>query len=82
MADGAYKSLELGGLGGIYVADTSVRNGTFGCILALTACVVNTMTSSNITGTLTAVSIPAGTRVYGKFSSVTLTSGTCIIYNL
>ena len=67
--------------GGIYITDTSAHTGSFDAILAHEATVINTATSSNITGTLTTVALPAGFVWYGKFSSITLTSGKVTAYN-
>lgn len=52
----------------------------YDCILVLSATVA-TLVSTNITGTLTAVALPAGLPIYGKFTSVTLASGAVIAYN-
>ena len=67
--------------GGVYIADTTVRNGTFDSITALEATVIASLTSSNITGTLTAVPLPAGATLFGEFTAVTLTSGKVVAYN-
>jgi hypothetical protein len=37
-------------------------------------------TTSPITGTITGITFGAGTIIYGKFTSVTLTSGSLIAY--
>lgn len=55
--------------------------GTYFCaILATASCVV--ASQENVTGSdnPTLGPIPAGATVYGKFSSITLTSGTAIGY--
>lgn len=72
---------QKGDFGGVYIADTVVRNGTFDGYLALTATVIATLVSSNISGALTAVAVPAGTILQGHFTAITLTSGTGIAYN-
>lgn len=66
--------------GGRYVSDTSAYTGTFGSIFACTASVV-ALVSSNISGTISSVTIPAGFTLRGTFTSVTPASGTMIIYN-
>lgn len=76
--------------GGLYVTDTALHtfapsnalgSKCWESIYAHTAAVVATAVSPNITGTLTAVAIPAGSTWYGRFSAVTLTSGTVTLYN-
>lgn len=52
----------------------------FDAILAHTAASVN-VTSTNISGTLTNVAIPAGMCWYGLFSSITVNSGSITAYN-
>ena len=66
--------------GGKYIADTSAHTGIFDSILVLESAVAD-LVSSNITGTLTSVPLPAGVVVYGFFSSITLSSGKVIAYN-
>lgn len=66
--------------GGIYITDTSAHVGDFDSIQALEATVCD-LVSATITGTLTSVPIPAGSIIFGKFTSVTLASGKVIAYN-
>jgi hypothetical protein len=65
--------------GGLYIADTSAHTGIWDAIQALEATVAD-LVSSNLSGTLTSVPIPAGVTIFGQFSSITLTSGTVIAY--
>ncbi len=67
--------------GGLYIADTDAHAGDFDAITALEATVVATLVSSNLTGTLTSVPIPAGCTIYGRFSSIDLASGKVIAYH-
>lgn len=76
--------LDMGNrLGGLYIADTVARTGQFGAITALEAAVANLVTTQNgiWQGTTTAVPIPAGTTIYGNFTTVTLASGKVIAYH-
>lgn len=67
--------------GAEYVADTTPRTGNFSAIYCKTATVFTTLTG-NYTGGLTPVSHAAGTWLYGKWTVVTLASGTVDLYNL
>lgn len=70
-----------GEYGGIYITDNAAHVGDFDSIVALTACTAN-LVASNITGAaMNGVTIPAGVVLWGRFTSVTLTAGTCIAYN-
>lgn len=61
--------------GSLFIADTAAHVGSFINFTALTD-TVGAFVSSNIQGTLTAVTIKAGSTLYGRFSSITLASGT------
>lgn len=65
--------------GGIYINDTNAHTGVFDCILAHEASVA-ALVSDNITGTLSAVALPAGFAYFGRFTSVTLASGSVTAY--
>lgn len=65
--------------GGLLITDTSAHTGVWDAIQALEATEA-TLVSSNLSGTLTGVPIPAGVTIFGHFSSITLTSGTVIAY--
>lgn len=71
----------MGENGGTYITGTGATNGNFQAYQALTATVIASMTSARISGTLTSISVPAGSIIYGHFTSITLTSGTGIAYN-
>jgi hypothetical protein len=69
-------------LSGQYITDTSTYNGTYAAIFAITATTLASGTvSRSLKGTLTGMVIPAGSTLYGYFTSVKLTSGTCVVYN-
>ena len=73
-------SLSLGQGGAVYVADTTQTNGNFGAIQAVEGAVI-TLTASNwAPSTATAVPLPAGTTIFGSFTSFTLASGKVIAY--
>lgn len=68
--------------GGRYITDTATYTGSFQAIYANAACVIDTLVSPTITGTLTTIAIPAGSTYYcGKATSVKLTSGAATLYN-
>lgn len=74
--------------GGLYITDTALHTyaptnnaKAWDAIYAHTATVIATAVSPNITGTLTGVAIPAGSVWYGRFTAITLTSGTVTAYN-
>lgn len=72
----------FGGFGGDYIDDTSAHTpATSGlyyvAIQVLTTAVVTLV--GDITG-ITAITIAAGTIIYGNYTSITLASGTVIAY--
>jgi len=73
---------DSGGKGGVLFTSTTARNGNFYAIQILTATVFNTSgTVGNLTGdALTGVSFPAGTVIYGGWTSIQLVSGSAIAY--
>ena len=77
--------LQAGGTGAVVVANTVARTGTFYGFLAVTATTISaivTKTNYNATNADWAgLVIPAGTFVYVPFTSITLTSGTAILYS-
>lgn len=70
------------------VSDTSAHTAPLGkpfvCIQSVTATVIATLATdalSPVTGNaITTLTLPPNALVYGRFTSVTLTSGTCIAY--
>jgi hypothetical protein len=71
---------QKGQLGSIYIDDTAAHTGTFDALQALEATVVAALTG-NMTDFTAGMPIPAGSIVYGVFTSVTLTSGKIVAYN-
>jgi len=79
------RSFAQGQYGSTIIADTiahtpSGDNDEFFCIDVITATVFNAATAGNFTGTLAGISFPAGSKVYGSYTTVTLDSGTVIAY--
>lgn len=78
----------FGGKGFTWAADTNAKTPPSGMVFCALQAISNTVlsaittvTGASIVGTFTGVSIPAGAIVYIKASSVTLTSGSCILYH-
>jgi hypothetical protein len=78
----------VGGKGFDVISDTNEHTPTGGnCYCAihfLASSVVAAFEvdeSAPVDGTIAGVTFSAGTVIYGKFTSITLTSGTCIAYN-
>lgn len=67
-------------LGSKYLATTTEVIGQFCMIDCITATTFTTLDGNMETPPL-AVSLPAGTKLYGRFSKVKLTSGTVVLYN-
>ena len=71
----------LGQRGFIYTADTTLVNGNFAAIQIIADTVFAALTALNSTvGGLVGVTLPAGTIIYGPFTSYDLTSGKVIAY--
>ena len=77
----------IGGNGGVAIVGTSATaSGTgkvFYAISALTETVVaaaTTNTGFTSPGITTLAALPAGSIVYGQWTSITLTSGECVCY--
>jgi hypothetical protein len=65
-----------------YTTDTTpVTGGSFAQIHCLTATTFSALTRTNGTGSLTGVSLPAGTLLIGPFTAYTLTSGAVAAYS-
>ena len=82
------KHTELGQNGVIILTGTDAITGNFRKIQALTATVFNTLTSDiTANGTSTAAvasdfgTLAAGHSIYGKFTTVKLTSGIALVYS-
>jgi len=68
---------DLGQNGSQVIADTNATTGDWFCIDVLVACVFTTLTGNLTPG---ATSFPAGTKIFGRFTAITLASGTIIAY--
>jgi hypothetical protein len=78
---GAPLQLIAGQHGAVYRAGAGTVTGDFGIIYALSAAVLGSVTSSSVTGSaLTNVPLPAGAAIYGRFSSITVSSGDVMCY--
>jgi len=63
--------------------DTTARTGNWFAIQIIADVVFTTLTESDAEGTadmVTGITYSAGTVIYGKFTAITLTSGTCRAY--
>lgn len=74
----------LGESGYDIIKDTSNHNGTWHAIEIIEAAIFTTLTdtSSSLSGTLISITFPAGLIVSGHFSSITMSSGAIVAYNL
>jgi len=73
--------VSLGQRGFIYTDDTTLVNGNFAAIQIIADTVFSALTALNSTvGNLVGVTLPAGTIIYGPFTSYDLTSGKVIAY--
>jgi hypothetical protein len=76
-----YRGLGLNG--GKFINDTAAHDGDFFCIVPTEDTVINTITSNvedldNLAGT----TLAANSAIYGRITSVTLTSGAVIAYKV
>jgi hypothetical protein len=72
-------TLAYGRKGFIHVTNTDAQSGAFYCIQACVDTVIASVTEADSTGT-TAISVPAGAAIFGKFTAFTLTSGKVLAY--
>ena len=80
-----YRGLGLNG--GIYINDTAASTGKFFAIVATEDTVIASITSNvtNLSDICTgqdATILAANTAIYGNISSITLSSGAVIAYNI
>jgi len=74
---------DSGAGGGILITTAgNTRTGDFYAIQIVSAAVFSNLTGNLGGDAYTGVTFPAGTTIYGAFSSVTLTSGTVIAYRI
>lgn len=73
-------NLSLGSNGAKIVSDTSANTGSFYAISFIEAGAFSALTGTNLQGTWTGVTFPAGFVVYGRFSAFTLSAGKVVAY--
>lgn len=75
---------QMGGYGCHFISDTAAHTPTAGRVFVALIPLVDTVISAYLPtldgNTLTGVTIPAGTPVYGRFTTLTLTSGKVLAY--
>ena len=80
----------LGQAGAKFISDTSVHSGSFVAIQCIEDTVFNALTPADTTNgygvgsyngnTMASETIPAGMTIYGRWTSIDLTSGAVIAY--
>jgi hypothetical protein len=80
-----YRGLGLNG--GKYINDTAAHTGDFFCIVATEDSVIDSITSnvenlSDITAGQDNTTLSANTAIYGRITSITLSSGAVIAYKM
>ena len=75
-------NLKLGQAGYDIVTNATVNSDTYVAITALTESVVTAVSAdTSVWDTLTTITVPIGTTIYGRWTSVTIASGdTAIVY--
>ena len=83
-------NVALGQTGAKFISDTAVHSGTFVAITMLEDTVFNALTPTDTTNgygvgsyngnTIASETIPQGVTIYGRWSSIDLTSGLVIAY--
>lgn len=69
------------GAAGIVVATAgAIAVGDYCCLDCVTDVVLSVFTSSLVTGTITGITLPAGTKIFVPFTAATCVSGTMIAY--
>jgi len=76
------QNLIIGRVGSNLLNDTSVHTGKWFAITIISDAIFTTLTSSNLTGSTTGITFPAGIQIYGDFTTITLTSGTVLAYKV
>lgn len=62
-------------MGAVVAADTVAHAGPFNSIYVITAATFSAWSEAGLTGTMTGLSFPAGTWIYGNIQSFTLSAG-------
>jgi len=73
-------SLSLGQDGVVYVTSATQTNGSFRAIQAVADTVFAALVARDWTGTTAGLRLPAGTTIFGDFTSFTLTSGKVVAF--
>lgn len=71
---------KTGANGVLNVTGTGAQTGTWAVLVCITDTVFNVLTETGATGSLTGISVPAGTALFGQFTAFTLTSGVVRAY--
>lgn len=70
-------------VGAEFISDNAEHTGRFNCIYFKEDSVINAITAQDYTGnSLAGETFVARTKIYGVFTSVTLTSGAAIAYKI
>ena len=70
-------------VGAEFISDTAAHTGRFNCIYFKEDSVISAITAQDYTGnSLAGETFVADTYICGIITSITLTSGACIAYNL
>lgn len=69
---------DLGQYGAEYFADTSAHAADWFCFDCITATTFTVLTGN--VASATGIAFPAGTKIFGRFTTFTLTSGSVIAY--
>ena len=82
IADVQALNAALGQNGAVIIQDTTATTGEFFCIDIIEDAVFSVLTETNgsVVGTLGSITFPAGYRMLGLFTAITLSSGTVRAY--
>lgn len=68
--------------GALFASNTSLQTGPFNAVFVVAAATFTTWSEEGLTGTMTGVAFPAGSWIYGRINSFTLTSGSVRAYRV
>lgn len=74
------KRAEIGQYGLVYESGTTALTGVFFKIHCITETTFDTLTGNQSGDAMTGVAFAAGTIIYGRFTAITLTSGSILAY--